>query len=285
MAGEARIGIIAGGGPLPVALAEHLNNLGRPAFVVRLAGFADPSLEAFEGGGFNIGEIGAQFAALKAAGCGAVVFAGLVHRVDLGTLTLDAAGAALIPRVLAAMQLGDDALLRVFVDAAEEAGFAVLGAEAACPELIAQAGPLGAFAPDDRARRDMLKAARVAAALGALDVGQGCVVADGLVLAVEAQEGTDAMLARVAGLPAAIRGAGGERRGVLLKRPKPIQERRIDLPTIGVRTVEGAIAAGLAGIAVEAGAALVMQRGLAIAQANAAGLFVFGYEPHELEGA
>jgi len=126
---------------------------------------------------------------------------------------------------------------------------------------------------------DIEVAARVAAATGALDIGQGCVVCDGLVLAVEAQEGTDAMLRRCASLPEAIRGTPQRRRGVLLKRPKPLQERRIDLPTTGVSTVELAAAAGLAGIAIEAGGALMLNRPGMISAAEAQGLFLFGFAP------
>jgi UDP-2,3-diacylglucosamine hydrolase len=145
--------------------------------------------------------------------------------------------------------------------------------------LLAPAGPLGAVSPTAEHLQDVEKAAAVASALGAWDVGQGCVVCDGLVLALEGQEGTDQMLARVAGLPADIRGAQEAPRGVLVKRPKPIQDRRIDLPTIGVATLEGASRAGLAGIAVEAGGALVMQRDALIARADSLGLFVYGFTP------
>ena len=122
----------------------------------------------------------------------------------------------------------------------------------------------------------MEQALRIARATGALDIGQGAVVCDGLVLAVEAQEGTDAMLRRCAALPAAVRGAPEARRGVLAKAPKPIQERRVDLPTLGVATVEAAAAAGLAGVVVEAGAALVLDRAAVTAAADRLGLFVWG---------
>jgi len=170
-------------------------------------------------------------------------------------------------------------LLRVFVEAAEEAGFSVIGAEQACPEILAGAGPLGAHAPDERALKDIARAAQVAAAVGAWDIGQGVVVSHGVVLAVEAQEGTDRMLARVAELPEAVKGVGQARRGVLVKRPKPGQERRIDMPTIGLATVQAAASAGLAGVAVEAGGALVLQRAQALELADAAGLFVYGFAP------
>lgn len=279
--GAQRIGLIAGGGALPAVIAEHLTSRGRSPFVVRLSPYADAGLNPYPGDDFNLGLIGAQFARLKAEGCDAVCFAGIVRRVDPTQLNLDPLALSLLPRVLAAMKTGDDALMRVFVEAAEEAGFRVLGAEQACPEILAGAGALGAKQPDQRAMADIAKAAAVAQAVGAWDIGQGVVVCEGLVLAVEAQEGTDLMLQRVGALPEAVRGTAATRRGVLVKRPKPRQERRIDLPTIGLATVETAAAAGLAGIAVEAGGALFLQRGEALARADELGLFVYGFSPTE----
>jgi DUF1009 family protein len=279
MSAGAKIGLIAGGGGLPQALCAHLQARGAPFFAVRLQPFVGESLAAFPGADFNLGQIGAMFARLKAEGCGAVCFAGLVSRVDPSSLTLDDLAIALLPRILAGLQSGDDVLLRVFVEAAEEAGFAVIGAEQACPEILAGAGPLGVHAPDERALKDIARAAQVAAAVGAWDIGQGVVVSHGVVLAVEAQEGTDRMLARVAELPEAVKGVGQARRGVLVKRPKPGQERRIDMPTIGLATVQAAASAGLAGVAVEAGGALVLQRAQALELADAAGLFVYGFAP------
>ena len=116
------------------------------------------------------------------------------------------------------------------------------------------------MSPTDEQLADLRKALHVAETSGELDIGQGAVVCDGLVLAVEAQEGTDAMLARVADLPADLRGAPSARKGVLAKAPKPIQDLRVDLPTIGARTVELAAAAGLAGVGGVAGQLIVIDR-------------------------
>jgi hypothetical protein len=143
-------------------------------------------------------------------------------------------------------------------------------------ELALAAGPLGAHAPGEAHGADIAKAVEVARAIGALDIGQGAVVCDGLVLAVEAQEGTDAVLRRVAELAPDLRGTPQRRRGVLAKVAKPIQEDRVDLPTIGLATVEGAARAGLAGIVGVAGRTLVLERAKVIAAADAAGLFVAG---------
>ena len=149
-------------------------------------------------------------------------------------------------------------------------------------DLLAPVGVWGAVRPNDAHLADMKRAAAIAAAIGHYDVGQGVVVCDGLALAVEAQEGTDAMVRRVSELPLTVRGSPDARRGVLVKRPKPIQERRIDLPTIGVRTIKGAAAAGLAGVAVEAGGALAVRRAELVAAADSAGLFVYGFTRAEV---
>jgi DUF1009 family protein len=226
--------------------------------------------------------MGARMEAMRQAGCDAVVLLGQVARPDLSTLELDDGARAMLPALLAAMPKGDDALLRAILAEHERAGFRVVGAEEVMADLLAPAGAWGAHAPSTAHRADLVHAAKVAAAVGQFDIGQGVVVCDGLVLAVEAQEGTDAMLRRVADLPLTIRGEPGERRGVLVKRPKPIQERRIDLPTIGVRTIEGAAAAGLAGVAVEAGGGLAVRRADIIAAADAAGLFVYGFMQGEV---
>ncbi|TGY87417.1 DUF1009 domain-containing protein [Marinicauda algicola] len=279
-----RLGLIAGGGDLPRTLARASRGEGRLGHVVALEGFADPA--DFPGASVRgIGQIGHMISDLRGAGCDSVCFAGLVRRPDFRTLKPDWEGMKLLPRALAAAARGDDALLQVIVSAFERAGFAVIGAHEVSGRLLAPAGPLGALAPDDAAiRGDIAKAMEIAAQIGALDIGQGAVVCDGLVLAVEAQEGTDAMLARVAALPESVRGTPAARRGVLAKRPKPQQDVRIDLPTIGVSTVEGAARAGLAGIAVPAGGALVVDAGAVREAADATGLFVVGLAPDALDG-
>lgn len=277
-----RLGIIAGGGELPEALAAHCAAEGLAFYVSRVAPFAAPGLSAYPGDAFNIGQMGARIAALKAAGCDALVFVGVVPRPDLSKVRFDERGAQMAPALAAAAREGDDALLRALMAELERDGFRVIGADDVLQELLAPAGVMGAHAPREQDRADIAKAARIAAALGALDVGQAVVVCDGLALAVEAQEGTDAMLQRVALLPLEIRGALGARRGALVKRPKPMQERRIDLPTIGARTIEAAAAAGLAGVAVEARGALLLGRPTLVAAADAAGLFVYGFNLEEV---
>jgi DUF1009 family protein len=176
-----------------------------------------------------------------------------------------------------AAKMGDDALLRSVMDVFVEAGFRIVGADDVLDDLRVGPGPLGAIAPGADHWSDIRRAAEVAKISGSLEIGQGAVVCAGLVLAVEAQEGTDRMLDRIPELIVEIRGTPEARRGVLVKAAKPQQERRIDLPTIGLTTVAGVARAGLAGIAVEAGAALVVDREAVAAAADAAGLFIVGF--------
>ena len=282
MTGWRKLGLIAGGGELPLALAEHCAAQGRDYFVARIAPHADAALDAHPGATHGLGAMGARMDALKSAGVDAVVLIGQVPRPNLAGLELDGRAQAMVPAFLAAAGKGDDALLRVLLEEHEREGFKVLGAEDVMFDLLAPNGVWGNIEPNPANARDVVKAAKIAAAIGGFDVGQGVVVCAGLVLAVEAQEGTDAMLARVAALPDAVRGNAENRRGVLVKRPKPIQERRIDLPVVGLKTLERAAAAGLAGIAVEAGGALVLRRAEMIAAADQLGLFLQGFTRTEV---
>jgi len=271
-----KLGLIAGGGGLPLALAEHCSQSGRPCFVIRLRGFAEPTMDAFPGDVAGIAEIGRIVKLARDAGCEALCFAGLVRRPDFAALKPDLRGLTWLPGAVMAARKGDEALLRFLMGEFEKEGFAIEGAHEVMGELALPAGPLGKLAPDSEHGVDIAKAIQVARAIGALDVGQAAVVCDGLVLAVEAQEGTDALLRRVAELPADLRGAPGRRKGVLAKVAKPIQEERVDLPTIGLATIEGADRAGLAGVVGIAGKMLVVERGAVAAAADAAGLFVAG---------
>ena len=277
-----KLGLIAGGGDLPVRLARQCQAVARPLFVIRLKGMADPALQAFDGIEAGIAEFGKGFAALRKAGCEAVCLAGVVKRPDFSALKPDLRGLKALPGAIAAARRGDDALLRFMIGEFEAEGFHVEGAHEVAADMTLAAGPLGRFAPGPEHGLDMHKAFHVAGEIGKLDVGQGAVVCEGLVLAVEAQEGTDAMLDRCADLPETLRGTPQARRGVLAKRPKPIQEQRVDLPAIGVATVEGAARAGLAGIVGEAGKALVMDHDAVAEAADALGLFVYGLDPEDL---
>jgi DUF1009 family protein len=272
-----RLGLAAGGGELPVLLAEAEPD----AFILRLTGFCDSDFEGRESAEVGIGEFGKAFKALKDAGCDAICFAGYVNRPDFSALKLDARGALFLPKAVAAARKGDNGLLQALLEEFDKNGYRPVGADEVLDALKPEAGVLGAVQPDETGLADARKALQTARAIGGLDIGQGAVVADGLVLAVEAQEGTNAMLERVAGLPAEVRGTPAARRGALGKAPKPIQDRRIDLPTFGLETVERARQAGLAGLAMQAGAALIIDREAVIAAADAAGLFLYAEEPEE----
>ena len=271
-----KLGLIAGGGELPVALAEACLAAGRPVFVLRLRGFAGPELAQFPGTEVGVAELGRIFDLLRREACQAVCLAGQVTRPDFSALKPDLRGMRSLPAAIAAARKGDDALLRFLVAEFEREGFKVEGADEVNAGLTLPPGPLGRHAPEPEHKADLDQALAVAKALGALDIGQATAVAGGVVLAVEAQEGTDALLARCAALPAQLLGTGRTRRGVLVKWPKPIQERRVDLPTLGPATIEGAAAAGLAGVAGQAGGLLVLQREAVIEAADRLGLFVVG---------
>ena len=271
------LGMVAGLGGLPVAIAQDAVKSGRGVFIVRFEGFEDPRLDAYPGVVLRMGAVASLLDGFKAAGCQELTMVGKIDRPDFRKLRLDFKGVKLIAKVLAASRKGDDALLTSLIKILEDEGFCVIGAQDAMQSLLAQPGVIaGADITDHQA--DIEKAMTIAKAIGALDIGQGAIVCDGLVLAVEAQEGTDAMLSRVSQLRHDIRGTSDARRGVLVKWPKPMQDKRADLPTIGPDTVRGAAAAGLAGIGVRAGETFVIDRQNVCDLANELGVFVVGLE-------
>ena len=268
-----KLGIIAGAGALPPLLAAACENTGRPYYVLGLSGFADAEalskVGAWIDGWIQLGEIGKGFALLKEAGVADVVMAGAVRRPSLASLKLDMKGAAFLARV-AGRALGDDGLLSAVIAETEQNGFRVVGADSILADLLAPEGVLGKHRPDDDANVDIAYGFDVVRALGTVDVGQAVVVQQGIVLGVEAAEGTDALINRCKDLRLDAPG------GVLVKARKPNQERRADLPTIGPLTVHRAVDAGLRGIAVEAGHTLIIARSETIAAADAAGIFLIG---------
>jgi UDP-2,3-diacylglucosamine hydrolase len=216
---------------------------------------------------------------LKGAGCTEVLMAGKLQRPKFSELHLDAKGMLAVPKLIAAARHGDDAILRGVADLFAAEGFSVIGVAEAAPGLLAPAGVLGKVQPSEANHADAARGFAIVRALGTYDVGQAAVVCEGLALAVEAAEGTDAMLGRISSLPAHFRGSEKKRRGVLVKAVKPTQDGKTDLPVIGLATVQNAAAAGLAGIAVEAGAALILRKREVIAEADRIGLFVAGIAP------
>lgn len=269
MADQGTLGIIAGGGTVPATLAAAVAATGRPVFVLGLDGHADRSaFAAFPHAFMRLGAIGEGLAQLRAHGVSDLVLVGTVRRPSLLTLMPDAEGAKLLARIGRAAFAGDDGLLAAIVRVLEEEGFRVHGVHAVMEGLTAPEGVLTARAPSAEDEADILRGAAVCRLIGEADIGQAVVVQQGLVLGVEAIEGTDALLARCG----ALRRDGPG--GVLVKRAKPGQELRADLPTIGVRTVEGVAASGLAGVAIEAGQTLMPEREATIAAADRLGLFL-----------
>lgn len=275
-----KLGIAAGGGPLPLRVAEAARAAGREVFIVGVKGAAGPSIEAWPHGWVRVGAMGRFAKLFKDAGCEDVVIIGPMNRPALRDVVPDLRGALLLPRFFRRLKQGDDALLRLVVDFLEENGLRVVGAETILTSLLAAEGLLTRVAPDAAHQADIDLAIRAARDIGARDIGQGAVVRNARVLALEDVRGTDAMLARVA---AENPGDASGRAGVLVKLPKPAQERRVDLPTIGTRTVERAAAAGLAGIAVEAGGAIIADADEVARVADALGLFVLGFPPARVE--
>jgi DUF1009 family protein len=274
-----RLGIIAGGGVLPVKVAAAARAAGRGVFIVGLEGFADPAILA--PWPHEIRRLGAAsriVAALRENGCQDLVMIGPVRRPSLLDLRPDVEGAKLLTRIGRAAFAGDDGLLAAVIRVLTEEGFRVIGAQEIIQEVLAPAGVLTRTRPDAQAMADINRGVRVVGLLGSADVGQACVVQQGLVLAVEAIEGTDAMLRR----------AGELRRdgigGVLVKLVKPGQDKRADLPTIGADTVRNAAAAGLRGVAFEAKATILAEREACLAAADAAGVFLLGLDPEILKG-
>lgn len=264
---------------MPVTLARHCRAVGRPIFVIRLKGFADRELSEFEGVELGIAQLGAAIGALRRSQCRAVCLAGIVSRPDLKSLKPDLRGLAALPGAVAAARRGDDGLLSFLISEFEREGFVAEGAHEVMSVLLLPRGPIGRCKPGHAHREDIQRALAAARAVGVLDAGQGAVVCEGLILALEAQEGTDAMLSRVAALPEGIRGTSRRRRGVLAKVCKPGQERRVDLPTLGPQTVLRAADAGLAGIAAEADLTLLLERERVCALADELGLFIVGVDP------
>lgn len=269
-AAQKPLGIIAGSGRLPGRIIDACRAAGREVFVLALEGEADPAtIAAVPHAWCRIGAAAAGLDLLRAHAVGDLVLAGGVRRPSLAALRPDWRAAKFFARI-GYRALGDDGLLSAVVKELEREGFRVVGADRLLADAALPEGPLGSVRPDADARADIALGLRLARAIGALDIGQAVVVQQGLVLGVEAIEGTDGLLRRVGELRRA--GSGG----VLVKAAKPGQESRVDRPTIGPQTVALAAESGLCGIAAEAGATLVVDRAELIRLADAAGLFVIG---------
>lgn len=278
-AGGGRLAIIAGSGRLPLFLAEAARSAGEDPFILRLKNEADPIWDGFESAVIGVGDMAGLSALFQKHRIDRVVMSGAVKkRPAFNEIHVNWKSILKLPMAVRTLLAGgDDTVLKMVISLIEAQGCHVIGAHEILPNLLATTGPMGAIEPSADDWRDIERAADAAETLGRLDVGQGAVCVGGRIVALEGVEGTDAMLGRVAGLRAEGR-ISARRKGALVKLCKPQQDVRADLPSIGRSTVENARRAGLAGVAVEAGRALVIERDEMVKAANEAGLFVIGID-------
>ena len=271
------VGVIAGGGAMPFAVADSLSARGIAAVIFALKGACDPAgVARFRHHWISVGQIGTAARLFRSEGCRDLIFIGTLGRPALSDIRLDWGTLRVMRSVVAAFRGGDDHLLSSIGRIFEQDGFRMVGIRDAAPDLLMPAGCITRAAPDEAAAADIARGRGVLAALGPFDIGQAAVVIDGHVVAVEDIEGTDGLLARVARLREQGRIRASRGRGVLVKMPKSSQDLRYDLPTVGPRTVEGAAKAGLAGIAATAGNTLAAEPQAMIEAADKGGLFVTG---------
>ncbi|HEX2215310.1 MAG TPA: UDP-2,3-diacylglucosamine diphosphatase LpxI [Xanthobacteraceae bacterium] len=270
------LAIICGAGTLPLAVADAALRHGRPVYLLAITGWTDPhKVTSYPHAWVALGQAGRLWRLARAAGCREVVCVGALSRPPFWKIRLDWATVRLLPRLRRLFRGGDDHLLSGLGRLFEEQGFRIVGAHEVAPEILVAEGPMGRHQPAARDFTDAARGFALIEAMGPFDTGQAVVVADSRVLAVEAAEGTDEMLARVAELRRRGR-VHLSGMGVLVKAPKPGQDRRLDLPSIGPATVEAVKNAGLAGIIVRAGEVMVAEAEKLSAAADAAGIFVFG---------
>ena len=275
-----KLGIIAGGGALPGQIVSACRDTGRPHFVLAFEGSADPA--SFAGSPMEWIRASGISKALDIARREEVeelVLVGGIQRPSMLDLMRDVRSAKFLAKVGTRM-LGDDNLLSAVVREIEESeGFRVIGPEVILEDILATVGSYGAVDPGADDKADIARGILAVRTMGALDIGQGAVVQNGRVLGVEGAEGTDRLIERCAEF--VDNDAAG---GVFVKAPKPSQERRVDLPAVGISTIQNAIRAGLRGIAVEAGGVLVMDRQEIKAEADRAGVFFYGFDAADNDG-
>jgi len=275
--GHDALAIICGGGSFPGAVADAVARRGRRPVMFGLKGWADAAvIERYAHYWIPIGQAGRFFRLAKAENCREGLFIGTVLRPPITQLRLDWQTIKAMPRLVRAYRGGDDKLISGVAKIAESGGLKVVGVKDVAPEVFVPEGVLGRRQPTERDRADIARALKVIAALGPFDVGQAAIVADNNVLAVEGAEGTDNLLARIAELRRLGRVTLPPGVGVLVKAPKPGQDRRFDLPSIGPRTIENVARAGLAGLAVTAGSTMIAEPEKVTAAADREGIFFAG---------
>lgn len=270
------LGIIAGGGALPFEIAAVVRAAGRPVFIAGIDGVVADEIADWPHCTFPLGTVAGVFRQLKAAGCIDLVIAGTAERPRLSSIRLDAKVLRSLPRVLSVMAGGDDNLVNGLIDYIEEHGFRVVGAHEAAPSLVCGSEQIGPGRLSKAEGENLQIGFDAIRHMGSLDIGQAVVVINRRIVAVEAAEGTDEMLRRIAHLRQFGRITAKPGRGVLVKAPKPDQELRIDMPTIGPDTADLVADAGLAGIGVAQNCVLIAQREKMEARIAKAGIFLAG---------
>jgi DUF1009 family protein len=271
------VGVIAGGGAMPFAVADSLIARGIAPVLFALKGSCDPAgVGRFRHHWISIGQVGRATKLFRSEGCRDLIFIGTVQRPALSEVRLDWGTIRVLGRIMAAFRGGDDHLLSGIGRMLEQDGFRMVGIRDVAPDILMPEGCITRAAPDPADTADIAKGRDVLRALGPFDIGQAVVVIDGHVVAVEDIEGTDGLLARVARLRSEGRIRAKAARGVLVKAPKSGQDLRFDLPTVGPRTVEGVAKAGLAGLAIIAGHTIAADSQGMIEAADRARLFIQG---------
>ena len=263
---------------MPITVAKAAQEAGQSIHIVAIHDVASKDVELFPHTWVKIGELGRVLKLLKEKEVRQLVIVGFMRRPDFSSIHFDLGAFANLPAILNLTVGGDNSVLSAIVNFFDSKGFEVVGAQEIARDLLVSSGPMGRHRPGKKDMKDIELGLNVVMTLGALDVGQGAVVASQYVLAVEAAEGTDQMLARCKDLRQKSATKKNKPNGILIKCAKPGQERRIDLPTIGPQTVRGVIEAGLKGIALSANNVLVMERDEMVRLADKAGIFIIGIE-------
>jgi UDP-2,3-diacylglucosamine hydrolase len=271
------LAILCGAGAFPLEVAGEVRRAGREPFLVGVVGTTDSAIEAYPHVWVRMGEVGKLFAALRARAIAEMVIIGAMARPEFADIRLDWGAVKRAAGLAQLFRRGDNGLLVGLAAIVESEGIRVVGAQDVVPRLLAPPGAVGARAPSLEDETDIALGARLIDALSSFDAGQGAVVAAGRVLAIEAAEGTDAMLARVAEMRANGRLRFAGQVGLLVKAPKRGQDLRLDMPAIGPKTIEAAAKAQLRGVAVAAGRVLIVERERLSREADAVGLSVTGF--------
>jgi UDP-2,3-diacylglucosamine hydrolase len=271
------VGVIAGGGAMPFAVADSLAARGIAPVIFALRGNCDPvAVARFHHHWISVGQLGRATKLFRSEGCRDLIFIGTLLRPALSEIRLDWGTVRVIGKVMRSFRGGDDHLLSGIGRILEQDGFRMVGIRDVAPDILMPEGCITRAAPDPAATADIARGQEVLRALGPFDIGQAVVVIDGHVVAVEDIEGTDGLLVRVARLRADGRIRAKAARGVLVKAPKSGQDLRFDLPTVGPRTIEGVAKAGLAGIAIIAGYTIAAESQTMIEVADRTGVFIQG---------